>query len=226
MAAVHPSRKASQPYRAQTHQPWGSDIIEASHEEALYTFGELCLFTLMWRPADFDAGLVGHCPVCYAGSQSRQAAAFGQATKRECLSCYGTTYEGGFRAQIIRPALLADRNHETNDDARGVTTVDSVMMETTGDFILRKGDYLFRYDNTRWQAEEKKEAVVRPGFGPPQAADSFSGTTSLHREEETTVAFRIPPVTPQILQTLLGTVGGFVVDDIRAKDQIAAGGYV
>lgn len=189
-------RKDSQPIRTGPGQPWASDLVESSHAEALYAFGEYVIFTLMWRPKDFEMGLVGRCQTCFVGTASRQAAAFQQPTKRECPDCYGTTYEGGFRAQIIRPALLADRNQEVSEENRGVVVTDTIQMETTSDFRLHKGDYVFRGDNTRFQTEEKNEAVVRTGFGAPLTSDSSAGTTTAHREETTSVAFLIPPLNP------------------------------
>lgn len=224
--AVNPARKPSQPYRTSGYQQWAAHLVESQHEEALYLVGELALFTLMWRPADFEAGRVGRCSECFGGAKSRQAAAFEQPLKRECTKCFGTTFEGGFRAQIVRPTLFADRNSEMRDEARGTVVSDTIRIETTGDFTLHKDDYVFRADNTRFQAEEKTEDVMRPGFGNPSGADSLAGTSTLHMEETTSVAFRIPPTTPQGLRALLGGYGPFLVDDIRGSDIVAPGGYV
>lgn len=224
--AVNPARKPSQPYRTSGYQPWAAHLVEAQHEEALYLVGELVLFTLMWRPADYEAGRVDRCSVCFNGVKSRQAAAFEQPTKRECPKCFGTTFEGGFRAQIVRPALFADRNSEMRDEARGTVVTDTIRIETTGDFTLHKDDYVFRADNTRFQAEEKNEDVMRSGFGNPASGDSLAGSTTLHMEETTSVAFLIPPTTPQALRALLGHYGPFLVEDLTASDIVAPGGYV
>ena len=224
--AVHPSRKPSQPYHAALAQPWVTHTISAQHEEALYLFGELALFTLMWRPVDFEQGRVDHCSVCYSGAESRYAEAFDQPTKRECLQCFGTTFDGGFRAQIIRPSIWADRNSEVSEGPRGVVTNDTIRVETTGGFTLHKDDYVFRADNTRFQVEEKNEDVPRDGFGTPPKADSAAGSTSVHMEETTSVAFRIPPTSSTALRSLLGHNGPFLVEDMRGADLISPGGYV
>lgn len=224
--AVHPSRKESQPYRSFTTQPWASALAKSQHQEALYAFGELALFTLMWRPADEESGRVDHCSVCFIGDKSRYAKAFDQPTKRECPACFGTTFEGGFRAQIIRPALFADRNSETSDVIRGTVVSDSVRVETTGDFRLRKDDYIFRFDNSRFQVEEKNEDVMRSGFGGPLAEESMAGSLTAHREETTTVAFLIPPTASQSLRALLGHAGPFLIEDIEAADIVSPGGYL
>lgn len=224
--AVHPSRKASQPYHAAQAQPWASSLIEAQHEEALYIFGELVLFTLLWRITDFEEGRVPRCPVCYGGASERYAKAFEQPTKRECPSCYGTTFKGGFRAQVIRPALFADRNAESTEQSRGVVTSDTIRFETTGDFTLRKDDYLFRADNTRFQVEEKTEDVPRSGFGVPWGAESAAGSSTAHMEEDTSVAFLVPPVSGSALRSLLGHAGPFLIEDITGTDLISPNGYV
>lgn len=226
MVAAHPSRKDGQPYSAAPYMGWTSNLIEAQHEEALYAFGELCLFTLMWRPVDFEKGLVAHCSTCFAGESARQAAAFNQPTRKECPDCFGTTFEGGFRAQIIRPTILADRNSEMSDEARGVVVSDTLLFETTADFTLHKGDYLFRFDNTRFQCEEKGQGVVRTGFAPPYGIDSYSGSSTARMEEPTSVAFLIPPLDPVALQTVLGLSGPFTISQITNLDTLSPNGYI
>jgi hypothetical protein len=226
MTSLIPARKESQPYRPADHQYWGSALVEDQHVEALYMWGELAVYTLMWRPIDHEQGLVDRCPRCFDGAMSRQARAFGQATESECPECYGTTFEDGFRAQIIRPTIFADRNSEMRDESRGTVVSDTIMVDTTGDFTMHKGDYIFRYDNTRWQVEEKREAVVRPGFGPPQHVDSFAGTTTARRDDQTTVSFKIPPTDPIILRDVLGTYGGAILPDLDLFTVVRPGGYL
>lgn len=225
-APVHPSRKPTQPYHAATHQQWAAEIVGASHEEALYAYGELALFTLMWRPVDFEAGRVGRCSTCFNGTKARNAAAFEQPTKRECPDCFGSTFEGGFRAQIIRPSLFADRNEEMRDEIRGTMVSDTIRVETTGEFVLHKDDYVFRFDGARYQVEEKAEDVVRPGFGNPRSERSVAGPTTAHREESTSVAFLIPPVSPLSLTSMLDRSGPFLVGDLQAFDILSPGGYI
>lgn len=224
--AVHPSRKEDQPYRANTDMQWAGNLVQAQHEEALYAFGELAIFTMMWRPIDFENGLVGHCTVCYDGPSARQAAAFKQPTRKECPDCFGTTYEGGYRAQIIRPTIIADRTAEMTDVPRGTVTIDTLSFETTSDFVLHKGDYLFRFDNTRFQCEEKAEAVIRDGFGPPVSDESFAGPSTAHLEDQTSVAYLIPPLDPVAIQTVLGIPGPFTVAQMEAMDTLSPNGYL
>lgn len=200
------SRK--QPYVVPGKQQWTSDWVVAQHMEALYAVGENCLFTLMWRALDVANGLVEYCSNCF--ENDRAAKAFGQPpSKKDCPVCYGTGFEGGFRAQIIRPAIWSDRNSEVVDDRSGTTTMDSLQVETTPDFVFRKGDFIFRGDGSRYQAEEKSEGVVRTGFGVPDSLDSFKGTIPVARlEDPTSVAFLIPPTTTELVDLLHSSLPG------------------
>lgn len=226
MPQSHADRKVSQPFRPAPAMSWTSRHTSHFQSEALYAVGELALFTLMWRPIDFERGLVTRCSTCFEGPEARQAAAFQQPTKKKCPDCYGTTYEGGFRAQIVRPTIMADRNAETTDVHRGVVTIDSLAFETTPDFTLHKGDYLFRFDNTRFQCEEKKEAIIRTGFASPQSQESFSGLSTAHLEDPTSVAFAIPPLDPTLLRNVLSTLGGQVMPDLDTFSLVRPNGYL
>lgn len=227
--SVHPARKTGHGYLAALTQPFADAVVDNSHEEALFAFGEWCLFTLMWRPHDHKRGLVGRCPVCWEGPLQRQAEAFQQATQRECPACFGTTFEGGFRAQIIRPALWSDRNQEISEEARGYTLSDTLLAETTGDFVLHKGDYVFRGDNSRYQVEEKREVIMRSGFVTPATPTSIGGGFTGHLEDPTSPAFRIPPIADPALaemKALLATPGPFKVENMAVYDVIAENGYL
>lgn len=209
------TRKFTQPMMAEPPQDSASRLIVAAHEEALYAYGEFAIFSLMWRPADFADGLVGHCTTCFAGQKARQAAAFQQPTKRECPDCFGTTFEGGVRAQIIRPMLMSDRNTVIADQREGTTETDTMQFETTSDFTFTLGDYVFRDDGSRYQCETKAENVVRTGFDAPQSSESVSGMAVAHLEAETAVAYLIPPADPG---ALLGAKGPFTINNTEAMN--------
>lgn len=218
------ARKFTQPYLAPGPQIWGPRTVSSAHEEALLAYGEYGIFTLMWRPADYDAGLVGKCSVCFTGPKAQQAAAFNQPTKRECPSCYGTTFEGGYRAQIIRPMIMSDRATVVADQREGTTETDTIQFETTSDFTFTLGDYVIRFDNTRFQCETKAEVVIRTGFDSPTSAESLSSMAVAHKEAETSVAFLLPPADPSPLVDLMGP---FHVQDPGAFNvEIRPGGYL
>jgi hypothetical protein len=209
------ARKFSQPLMAQRPQDWASHTLAASHEDAIGTFGEFAIFTLMWRPTDFRDGLVGHCTTCFAGARSRQAEAFQQPEKRNCPDCFGTTFEGGYRAQIIRPVIVSDRATVVAEGKEGTTETDTIQFETTGDFSFTLGDYLTRFDNTRYQVETKTEVVVQTGFEPSIKAESLNSMAIAHLEEETSVAHMIPPTDPVVVAALLSKQGPFYIQDIE-----------
>ncbi len=199
MAEINGGSTRKQPWLLRSQEKWANDLVVASHMEALYTYGEPCIFTLMWRAQDHDDGLVELCSQC----MGRSALAFQQSERSKCPNCYGTTFEGGIKRQVIRPALFNDRNVEMTDTNKGTVSIDTLMVETTPDFAFRKGDFIFRYSGERYQGEEKGEGVVRTGYGNPDPEDSFRGTIpSVRLEDLTSIAHTIPPFLPEI-KTLL-----------------------
>lgn len=218
------SAARKQPYWTPITQGWASNILESSHVDALYMFGEWALFTMFWRVQDETAGLVGRCPSCYAGS--REAQAFGQPERKKCPDCYGTSFEGGFRAQIVRPALFADRNIETTDTEHGTVISDAIHVETTGDFAMKAGDLVVRYDGTRFKVEEKDESILRTGFSPPVEV-SYSGNIPLaHLDDPTSPSFLVPPTSASALRALLTPPNTHLVPDLSTQETIRPNGYL
>lgn len=213
------------PHWKQQPQRWAGGQMVNAHDETLYRYGEMVLFTLMWRPLDYERGLVGHCPTCYLSSRSAQA--FQQPTERKCPDCFGTTFEGGFRAQIVRPALISDRNVDDLDTARGTLTTDSLQVDTTADFTLHGGDYLFRADNARYQCESMSEVVLRSGFAEPRSEESFGGTIpAAHLEDPSSVAYLIPPDAATLATTLSAATQGHLASDLTAYQTVRPNGYL
>ncbi len=198
MANGRESRKY--PWLVAQEQPWASDQVVAQHVEALWLVGEAAMFIMMWRPQDHEAGLVPLCPSC---SSDRSARAFNQPERKKCPICYGTTFLGGIRQVLLRPAIFNDRNIELVDGVRGTNYSDTIMIETTPDFIFHKGDYIFRGDGARFQAEEKGEGVLRTGFHHADTKESFRGTIpSARMEDPTAVAFILPPSPAEVREIL------------------------
>lgn len=166
----------------------------------------MAYFALLWRAIDFEAGLVGHCPTCY--SASREARAFGQPTFNKCPDCYGTTFEHGLRALIIRPALVSNRSTDTRDEARGEYVHESLSLETTEDFTARRGDFLIRADGIRYRLAEKDTDVLRTGFDVPDDTDAISGgITTAVREDPHSVAYLIATPAPGYRTVLTSFLG-------------------
>lgn len=211
MELINGESSRKQPWYLRPKEHWASEQVVAQHMEALWMYGEPCLFTMMWRAQDHEEGLVELCSQC----MGRSSVAFKQPERKKCPNCYGTTFEGGIKSQIIRPTLFNDRNSEMTDSIRGTVTIDTLMVETTPDFSFRKGDFIFRADGSRFQGEEKGEGIVRTGFGNPDPDDSFRGTIpSVRLEDPTSIAYTIPPSTADV-RTLLSQPLGQI--DIKAS---------
>lgn len=184
-------------------QPYAeAQFRDHSHDAALFKFGEWAMFVLMWRPQDEVAGRVTRCSICYEG-EGRAARAYKQGAREKCPSCFGTTFEGGYRARVIRPALFTDHVRDSSDGPRGALATDSLTVDTTSDFTFHHGDYIFRAGNGRYQAEEKGVVTIRSGFGNPDDLRSVAGTIAVSRlEDPASVVWMIPPE-QTVVETIL-----------------------
>lgn len=192
-----------QPYYVRDRQDWAIDQEHLRHNQALWTVGEYAMFALMWHIQDFTAGLVGRCQKCYK-SHGVVAEAYGQGSKNKCTSCYGTTFEGGFKNLIVRPAIFADTDSGEMHDRRGMMHPDDVDVESTSDFRVRPGDYVFRADGTRWQLRVPQRVTLRTGFGFPGQAQTGIGynLSRASLEDVDSVAYLIPPRTADLAPVL------------------------
>jgi hypothetical protein len=175
------------------------------HNDALYSFGEAAMYILMWRAEDHEAGLVGRCPECFI-AYGQVAEAFGQPAIRLCDFCFGTTFEGGYKAKIVRPTIWSTSGGEYEDGPRGEVEKVSGDIESTGDFVLRNGDYVFRADGTRWYVRSPTPKRIVTGFGPKQKTRHTIAYAyaSISQEDESSVAFIIPPNT-EAVETILNS---------------------
>jgi hypothetical protein len=173
------------------------------HAQALWQYGELVMFALMWKPEDIAAGLAQRCTRCYTPSQvindlppgttpplgwptasaeAQISSAYGQGTQFRCLLCFGTQVIAagsvkvpGVRALLVRPAVLTDTDQNQQRTARGVVNTGSVQVQSTPDFRVNTLDYLFRSDGRRYQLSVPARTTLRTGFGSPwQAATAVS----------------------------------------------------
>lgn len=173
------------------------------HNQALSFFGEFAMFVLRWQLEHFKAGLVGRCPTCYI-SAGPVAEVYGQSTKEKCPDCFGTTFEGGYRAKIVRPSLW-DVNEEIEVKRdRGEVVVSDSSIQTTSDFRLHNGDFIFRGDGTRWRMQSLSTNHLRTGFLMPDRVDTPLGYNFgvVKREDESSVAYIIPPADLTFLDVL------------------------
>lgn len=187
------------PYTVRQHQNWAVRQERYRHNGGLFWVGEWVMLFLLWHDVDFERGLVGRCQVCYAGGtdlENRITAVYQQPTRQKCPDCLGTTFEGGYRARIVRPAICTDADEDEKLTKRGAVHPANLTVETTVDFRARTGDWLVRADNSRWQLTVPQRTTVRTGFEHPgQAGAGISyGNMRAAHEEPGQIAYAAPPV--------------------------------
>ncbi len=206
MTSPPPIGLTSTPLYVRERKDWAVEQENYRHDQAIYSLGELVLFVLMWTVEDHQAGYIAKCKRCFAGAtdEARSSAVYQQSTVTRCPECYGTTFEGGVRAKLVRPALITDSDDEEKKSGRGVLHPQSVSVEATNDFRYRSGDYMFRIDGSRWQLTNPTRVTLRTGFShPTQQKDSIGyvrGVATL--VDQTSVAYMIPPNSARIEQIL------------------------
>jgi len=169
------------------------EFFQRAHDQALYGYGEWTIFFLMWHIDDHNKGLVARCSNCYLpfGDVSE---VYKQPSIRNCPVCYGTTFEGGYKARIVRPAIWNINASEDKEQRRGEITRNTSSVQSTSDFRLRIGDYLVRGDDTRWQMRSPSATFLRQGFSTatPQLNQMGSLYTQCDQDDESSVSYIIP----------------------------------
>ena len=215
------SEVTSQPYYVRETQDWAVEQERQRHLQALYTVGEYAMFVLMWHVRDFEAGLVQRCSTCYGDGidavQRGIADAYNQPTQARCPVCFGTTFEGGFKAQIIRPAVFSDSDEDEPKAARGVMNPQDLSVESTPDFRVRSGDFVFRATGDRFQLRVPQRITLRTGFSVPYQSSHAIGYNHARasQEDRTSVAYDIPTPgidDPETLEGVLTTANRIPVD--------------
>lgn len=207
MTQPQPAPITHQPYYTRRRQDWEIGNERQRHQQALYLAGEPTLFVLLWKVEDFEAGYVQRCARCFSDPNSvngRLAAVYEQPITFTCPQCYGTTFQGGVRARIIRPAIFTDTDEDERKSPRGAVHPESLTVETTNDFRSRTGDYVFRKNGSRWQLGTPRRIMVRTGYEHPNQTDTSIGYAQIpaSREDEASVAYLIDP-SPSDLSTQL-----------------------
>lgn len=188
-----------QPYYIREAQPWAIEQERRRHNQALWYLGENAMFCLMWHLEDHTAGLVGRCPTCYE-SQGAIADVYGQADEYRCPDCFGTTFEGGFKALIVRPAIFSDSDEGETRHARGVVKPQDLTIESTPDFRIRTGDFCFRINGDRHFMRVPERVTLRTGFAHPSQAETAIGYNHANAavEDPSSVAYLIPPLNDEV----------------------------
>lgn len=163
------------------------------HDEAVRWFGEMTACIFMWNAFDFAARLVGRCTVCFE-AYGEIADAYGQAPRKMCPNCYGTTFEGGIRALLYRPAIWTKDVVSQDVEKRGQVEVTTAEVQTVSGTAMREGDFLVRSNGTRWQINSPDDTEISTGFGP-KGNDSVVGSFfRAQLEDGSSVAYLIPIV--------------------------------
>lgn len=183
-----------QPYHLPDRQDYAIEQERQRHNDALYAFGEYAIFVLLWDIADLEAGRVGRCLLCYL-SKGKVAEVYQQSSDSLCEECYGTTFEGGFKAILVRPSLWDLNEVVEKPAARGKVLDQTVSVQTTHDFRLRTGDYIIRGDGVRYRMRTSSTQRLRTGFAVAEHGDSGLAFNygSVNREDLSSVVYKIPP---------------------------------
>lgn len=182
-------------------QDYAVRTLVQDRDDALWTFGEYVMIVLLWNIRDFEAGLVARCPTCYT-SRGKIADAYGQSGREKCPDCLGTTFQGGFRAKVIRPALFEAIDIDDNPEAaRGTVASSSTAMQTTNDLTLHNRDMVFRGDGSRWRFIRPDSMVAYTGFEVKGPTVGWN-IGQVVREDESSVAYIVAPSTDDLIDML------------------------
>lgn len=190
-----------QPHWLRERQQYVIDQERYRHDDALHAYGEYAMFALMWRRIDLDNGLVGPCLRCvvpYGGIGD----VYQQAGESKCPECFGTAYEGGFKALLVRPSVWDYTEQADSNVTRGALVTQTASVQTTSDFRLRTGDFIFRVDGSRFQVRTMSSNHLRTGFSPSQNDAVGYNFGQVAREDLSSVAYMIPP-TNEVLEAAL-----------------------
>jgi hypothetical protein len=186
------------PYYIRDTQSWAVDQERYRHAEALYWVGEPAVVTMLWHVVDYEAGLCERCHTCFSSSdllENRVSHVYDQPTRNKCPECFGSSFSG-YRARIVRPFVFADVTETEKQNRRGSVHPEAMTGETTGDFRVYEGDYVFRADGSRWRLTDRpRQITLRSGYAYPFRETESIGHAQLPLgyEEPTTVAYLVPP---------------------------------
>lgn len=183
-------------YQHHLPDPQGYAVAQeqARHDGALFAYGEYSMFVLMWRSEDHEAGLVDRCLTCFE-AYGKIAKAYGQSPIKDCPECFGTTFEGGFKARLVRESLWDFNEPANRVHVRGEVEVATASIQSTSDFRMRTGDHIFRGDGTRWTMRTIGTNHLRTGFGMPGPDRTPLGYNfgQVDLQDRDHVVYSIPP---------------------------------
>jgi hypothetical protein len=172
---------------------WELENERFRHDQALYRYGEYAIFVTMWTMQDFEAGLVARCSTCYQ-PQGALEGTWQQPAYFKCPNCLGTSFQGGYKAILVRPSLWQWNEPTLSMVQRGVINTNTATVQSTSDFRLQPKDYIIRGDGSRWQSQEVSGDHLDTGFGTQSGiwnatAFIYSNVT---REDESSPIYLLP----------------------------------
>src|SRR6185437_1307680 len=180
------------------------------HVQALWQYGELAVFALMWTTLDYAAGLAVRCPRCFipavqsVSPEAQIATAYGQGNQYLCPVCFDSQFvaaaplsgtQPGLRALLVRPAIFTDMDKDHQRTSRGVMNPGALNAESTPDFRVRPGDFMFRVTGDRFRLQVPRRVTLRTGFASPYqetAAITYNMVVA-QLEDPAAVSSIIPP---------------------------------
>lgn len=175
-------------------QEYAIEIERFNHDQALAQFGEYAVFVLLWTLEDFTKGIVARCSICYQNDPIAET--YGQSSKVKCSSCFGTTFEGGYKAIIVRLSMWDHNEKDDKLQKKGHIDLQNAQVQYTSDFRARTGDYVFRGDGTRWRIQSVATNHLRTGFmmtSNSRTPLGFNSAQVILDNEKSSVAYMIPP---------------------------------
>ncbi len=177
------------PYQNQHQYAFDQEVQR--HDDAVHWFGEMTAFILWWHVHDFEAGRVGRCTECYV-PLGDITDVFKQTPIQKCPNCYGTTFDGGIRAILYRPAIWSTGVIDGKVHRRGEVSLDSGSIQMVSSFVARGGDVAVRPDGTRWRLSQVNGPELSTGFGPrPNVDATIRSVGSVTLDEETSVSYMV-----------------------------------
>jgi hypothetical protein len=198
------------------------------HIEALYRYGEYAMFVLMWNLRDFEKGLVARCSTCHGVSnsvQDRIADVYQQAQQDRCPNCLGTTFEGGWKAKIVRPSLWDFGEDVDAEGRRGITISAQASVQSTHDFQMHSGDGIMRGDGVRWVVQGISTHHIRVGYEVPLSTRNIIAFNfgNVVRANETDAIYDVEPKNSEDLIEMLDIHRPRTPVDFSSHDEFRAG---
>lgn len=180
--------------------PYSLTQEQLRHDDAVHWYGEMTAFILWWSVIDFESGDVERCSVCYT-PLGDVADVYKQSPESKCSGCFGTTFEGGFRAIVYRPALWSFSEGAEEVRRRGFTSSASCNIQTVSGIRIRDNDIAVRSDGTRWRLDAPRVKLITTGFGPNSVRNDLIGSVVTGNLDDETMPSYLPTINTTFLQT-------------------------